>query len=123
MVKTASYNTKIDEIKKKITDNDHEKCITIQEFNRLTPESFAVRLKQASLTSKNYIADFMKGTDFDNKLKKNNKNTTSNKAKNVLVQSEFKEQQDKINLTQVFLLVKVIFQCCITKFLNTTTNL
>ena len=65
----------------------------------------------------------MKGTDFDNKLKKNNKNTTSNKAKNVLVQSEFKEQQDKINLTQVFLLVKVIFQCCITKFLNTTTNL
>ena len=47
-------------------------CITtqaIQEFNKFTAESFAVRLKQTSLTNKNDAAGFVKKTgDFDEKL-------------------------------------------------------
>ena len=34
--KKFDYNTKIDEIEKKIIDHDHEKYITTQEFNKLT---------------------------------------------------------------------------------------
>ena len=41
--------------------------ITIQEFNKLTPETFATRLTQANLTSKTDIATLIKNTDFDNK--------------------------------------------------------
>ena len=55
------YNTKISEIENKITtDHDHDKYITNQEFNKLTSENFTARLKQANLTSKNDIADFVK---------------------------------------------------------------
>ena len=51
----------MDEIEKKITEHDYcTKCITTQEFNRLTADYFAARLKQANLGSKNDIADFEK---------------------------------------------------------------
>ena len=50
-------NTKISEVENKVSDNS--KYITTQEFNNLTAESFAARLKQANLVIK---------TDFDNKL-------------------------------------------------------
>ena len=46
-----------------------------QEFNKLTSENFTARLKQANLVSKNDIVNFVKKTDFYNKLK----NVTSNK--------------------------------------------
>ena len=36
LVKKTDYNTKISEIEKKITDHDHDKYITTQEFNKLT---------------------------------------------------------------------------------------
>ena len=42
-------NTKISEVKNKIPD--HAKYITTQEFNKLTAETFAVRLTQANLVS------------------------------------------------------------------------
>ena len=57
----------------KITDHDHDKYITTQEFNKLTADNFAARLKQEDLTSKNDIADFVKNTDFDEQLKNYNK--------------------------------------------------
>ena len=41
---TVDYNTKINEIEKKIIDHDHDKCITTPEFNKLTSEKFAARL-------------------------------------------------------------------------------
>ena len=41
-------------------DHVHDKYITTQEFNKLTVENFAARLKQANLASKNDIADFIK---------------------------------------------------------------
>ena len=50
-------NTKISEVESKISDNSE--YITTQEFNNLTAESFAARLKQANLVSK---------TDADNKV-------------------------------------------------------
>ena len=45
-VKKNDYNTKFSESGKKITDHDHGKYTTTPEFNKLTSESFAVRLAQ-----------------------------------------------------------------------------
>ena len=45
LVTTTVLNTKINEVENKIPD--HAKYITTQEFNKLTPENFAARLKQA----------------------------------------------------------------------------
>ena len=88
LVKKTDYNTKIYEIEKKITDHDHDKCITTQEFNKLTSDYFTARLAQANLASKKDIANFVKKTDFDDKLKNLNKKVTSNKKKHLLVENE-----------------------------------
>ena len=45
------------------------KCISRQEFNKLTAQNFAARLAQVNLASKNDIANFLKTTDFYDKLK------------------------------------------------------
>ena len=55
-------------MKKKITDDDHDKYITTQEFSKLMSETFAARLSQANLASKNNIAALVKMTDFHDKL-------------------------------------------------------
>ena len=55
--KTADYNTKISEIEKKLTDHNHDKYITTPEFNKLTAETFAARLKQANLVTKTNFDD------------------------------------------------------------------
>ena len=60
---------------KSTTDHDHDKNISTQEFNRLTSENFTARLKQANLARKNDIANFVKKTSFNEKLK----SITSNK--------------------------------------------
>ena len=60
LVKKAEYNTKLNKIEKKITDNSHDKYITTPEFNKLTAERFAARLAQSNLVTK---------TNFDDKLK------------------------------------------------------
>ena len=49
---------------------DHHKYINTPEFNKLIKENFDERLKQENLASKNDIADFIKKTDFDEKLTK-----------------------------------------------------
>ena len=49
-------------------------------------ENLAARLKQANLATKADIHDFVEKTVFDNKLKNLNKNVTSNKSKQVLVE-------------------------------------
>ena len=78
------YNTNINEIEKRITDHNHDKYITTHKFNKFTtPESFAARLAQANLANKNDISDFVKKTDFYDKLKHLNKRVTSNKTKHV----------------------------------------
>ena len=52
---------------------DHSKYITAPEFNKLTAGGFAAILAQTNLASKNDIANFVKKTDFDDKLKYLNK--------------------------------------------------
>ena len=55
--------------------------VSSQEFNKLTGDNFAARLKQANLASKN-------GTAYQGKLKNCNKIITSNKTKHVLIHSK-----------------------------------
>ena len=62
---TTVLNTKISEFENKIPN--HDKYIATPEFNKLTAESFASRLKQADLVNK---------IDFDNKLTSFNKRVT-----------------------------------------------
>ena len=74
---TTALNTKISEVGNKISN--HDKCITTPEFNKLTAEWFAARLKQANLMTK---------PDFDNKLTNFNNQITSNEAKHLEVQKK-----------------------------------
>ena len=50
------YNTKMSET----TDCDNDKSVTIQEFNKLTSETFTATLAPASSASKSDIANFVK---------------------------------------------------------------
>ena len=59
----------------------------------LTTEYFAARLAQANLASKTDIANFIKKTNFDDKLKKLNKKFTSNETKHVFVENKLKKLQ------------------------------
>ena len=64
LVKKTNYNTKSTEIENKLSDHNHEKYITISEFNKLADNVFNARLAQANLVTK---------TDFDDKLSNLNK--------------------------------------------------
>ena len=57
----------------------------------LTLENVASKLGQGNLASKIDIANFVRKTDFEDKLKNLNKKATSNKTKNELVENEFKK--------------------------------
>ena len=58
------------EIENKITtDHDHDEYITTQEFNKLTLETFTARLPQTKLASQSDLANVVKKTDFNYKLK------------------------------------------------------
>ena len=70
LVTTTVLNTKISEVENKIPNNPE--YITTQEFNKLTAENFAARLKQVDLVNK---------TDFDNELTSFNKRITSRETK------------------------------------------
>ena len=63
---TTALNTKISKVENKIPNDS--KYITAQEFNKLTAENFAARLRQADLVNK---------TDFDNELTNFNRQITS----------------------------------------------
>ena len=109
----AALNAKINEVKSKIlnianlaTTNalaavenkkpDHSNYISTPEFDKLTAENFAARLAQENLTNKNGIANFVKKTDFDNKLRNLNKKITSNKTKYALFENELNELSKKV---------------------------
>ena len=51
-------------------------------------ENFGARLAQTNLVSDNDIADFVKKSDFDDKLKNLNKKVTSNKARHIEVKTK-----------------------------------
>ena len=71
---------------------EHSKYITTPGFNKLTAEHFTARLAQANFASKSDIINFVKKTDFHDKLKKFNKNIT----KHVLVENELNELSEEI---------------------------
>ena len=96
LVKKIDYNTKLMEIEKKITDHDQYKYITTPEFNKLTAENFAARLKQANLAGKTDITNSVNNADFDNKLLSFDKRINSNKTKHVPVESELNELSKKV---------------------------
>ena len=73
---TTGLETKISEVENK---NFNSNNITTHEFNKLRPENFAARLKQADLVNK---------ADFDNNLTSFNKRITSNKTKYLGVQKK-----------------------------------
>ena len=56
LVKELTITQKINEIENKIIDHDHDKYITIPEFNNLTSKNVAARLVQVNSTRKNDIA-------------------------------------------------------------------
>ena len=70
---------KLKKKKKNNAEPDHDKYTTAEEFNKSTSENFAARLAQANVANKSDIANFIKKTDFHDKLKNLNKNVTSNK--------------------------------------------
>ena len=74
LVKITDYNTKMSGLEKKITDHNHDKYITIPEFNKPTAQNFAARLAKAKLITK---------TDFNAKLSSLNRKITSNKTKHL----------------------------------------
>ena len=92
-VKNADEISEISEIENKITvDHDNDKQITTQVFNQLILENFTARLAQiTNLASKSNVANFVKKTDFDNKLK----NVTSNKSKLNKFSKKLKQYQQK----------------------------
>ena len=56
LVKKADYDTKVEEIEKKL-DHKNDKCITTQEFNNLMADNFAARSKQANWQGKIIFLD------------------------------------------------------------------
>ena len=79
-LKKTNYDTKISELKKKVTDHNHDKYITTPESNTLAADVFNARLAPAKLITK---------TDFDavNSYRK----IISIKSKHLLVENELKK--------------------------------
>ena len=79
LVKKTDYNTKITETENKLNDHNHDKYITIPEFNTLAADVFNARFAQANLITKTY---------FDAKLSSINRKINANKTINLLVENE-----------------------------------
>ena len=94
LVTNTGYNTKINKIWKKITDQNHDKYITTPEFDKLTSENFAARLKQANLASKSDIANFVNKT----KKEKNEWNELSKQVKVISTKGIKKDLIDKFSI-------------------------
>ena len=68
---------------KRRADHNHDKYVTIADFNKLTAEIFDVKLGRENLARKN----------FDDKLKSQNQKINLSKTKHLLVKTEFKKLQ------------------------------
>ena len=55
-------------------------------------ENFTEKLKERNSASQSYIANFVKNTDFDKKLRKNNDKVTLNKARHVEAEKKLNDQ-------------------------------
>ena len=81
-VEKSTSDTKVNEIKKRITDHTQDIDIATPEFNKLMAENFAAGLAKADLVTK---------TDLDNNLTDLNRKIVSNKTKNVVIENELNE--------------------------------
>ena len=107
-VTTTILNTKISKVDEKVPYNSQ--YITTQEFNMLTAEKFAARLKQADLVNK---------TDFDNKLTSFNRRITSNKTKYLEVPKKINSvKTEDYNLLQAKFILQIIINCKTCLFFN-----
>ena len=82
MDKKIDYNTKDKVIENKLNNHNHDKYISVPEFNTLVADVFNARLAQANLITK---------PDFDAKLSSLNRKTTANKSKHLLDGIELKK--------------------------------
>ena len=64
---------------------------------KLTADNFDARLKEADIVSKKDI-DFVKRTDFSEKLKNINEKVTSNKTKHIQGEKKLNEKLEKVKL-------------------------
>ena len=101
LVKKTDYNTKISEIETKRTDHNHDKYITNAEFNEVTTENFAGRLKQANLGTK---------TNFDDKLRSLSQKIDSNKTEHLVIKNKLKNLKtfDSVVLFEKVILKKMV---------------
>ena len=81
-VEKSTSDTKVNEIKKRITDHTQDKDIATPEFNKLMAENFAAGLAKADLVTK---------TDFDNNLTDLNRKIVLKKTKIVVIENELNE--------------------------------
>ena len=110
LVKKTDYDTKFNEIKKKIIDHKHDKYVTTPEFNKLTAENFAERLVKANLVIKR---------NFDYKLSGFNERINTNKTQHLIVQNELKKL--KIFDSNIFV-VKVVLMKMAHKVVSISAN-
>ena len=73
---------KLVNLKKKLTDHNHDKYIKTPEFIKVTAENLAARLAQANLIIK---------TDFDGKLSSLNRKIILNKTRHLFIENELKK--------------------------------
>ena len=106
LAKKLTITQKLLKLKSKILDRDYRKHITTHKFNKLTADNFAARLAQAKSATKDDIADFVKKTDFNNKIKRLMKKITLNETKNVLFRNELDELLGKVGLISTKVLAK-----------------
>ena len=74
-MKKTDYTTKILDTEKKITDHNHDKYITIPEFNTMAADVFNARLAAQT--------DLIRKPEFDFKLKDISDRVTKNKNENL----------------------------------------
>ena len=79
MLRKQTVTLKLQKLKKKLNNHNHDKYITTREFNKLAEDVFNARLAQGNLITK---------TDLDTKLSRINRKNAENKSKNLLVENE-----------------------------------
>ena len=83
LIKKTDYDTKITAIEKKITNHDHDKYITIPEFNTTAASTFNARFAAQT--------DLIKKPEFDANLMGISDRVTKNKTKHLLVENGLKK--------------------------------
>ena len=76
---------------KKADDNFSKKSFTTFDWNKFTKNILDTKIKEKKLVNESDIADFVKKTCFDGKLKYINKSVSSNKTEHVLIEDGLKE--------------------------------